>query len=68
MGAPPEAIASRVVERVRPGSIVLLHPWYDSGATSRTAVPMIVEELRDRGYHFVTVSELLSAKYTSSQM
>ena len=53
-----ERITRHVLERVRPGSIILLHPWYRSREASRRAVPAIVEGLRARGYRLVTVSEL----------
>ncbi|MEU0543855.1 polysaccharide deacetylase family protein [Nocardia sp. NPDC005978] len=53
-------IVSETVERVRPGSIVLLHTMYESGAASRAAIGPIVAELRARGYEFVTVAQLLA--------
>jgi peptidoglycan/xylan/chitin deacetylase (PgdA/CDA1 family) len=53
-------IAAHVLERVRPGSIVLLHVMYDSRAASRAALPLILDGLRQRGYRPVTVSELLA--------
>ena len=59
VAATAEGIASHVVERVRPGSIILLHVWYSSRATSRAAVPLIVDRLHAKGYRFVTVGELL---------
>lgn len=55
-------ITEHVVERVRPGSIVLLHVMYDSRAESRKALPWIIDRLRERGYTFVTVSELLRSR------
>ncbi|NPV91668.1 MAG: polysaccharide deacetylase family protein [Firmicutes bacterium] len=61
----PEVAASsdRIVEYVkanaRPGSIILLHVMSDSRAESLRAVPGIVSALRQDGYRFVTVSELL---------
>lgn len=55
-----EAMAAHVLERTRPGSIILLHlmvsPYREE---SLRAVPLIVEGLRAQGYEFVTVSELL---------
>jgi peptidoglycan/xylan/chitin deacetylase (PgdA/CDA1 family) len=57
-----EAIAAHVLERVRPGSIVLLHVMYPSREASRRAVPLIVGGLRARGYRFVTVQELEAAR------
>lgn len=47
-----------VVGRVRPGSIVLFHA-NGRGWHTAQAIPMIVGELRAKGYSFVTVTELL---------
>lgn len=55
-----ERIAAHVLERARPGSIILLHVMVRSRAASRRAVPAIVAGLRARGYRFVTVSELMA--------
>ena len=52
------ATVAFVLERTRPGSIVLLHAL--GVRASRTALPGIVWGLRSRGYRFVTVSELLA--------
>jgi peptidoglycan/xylan/chitin deacetylase (PgdA/CDA1 family) len=60
VAASASGIASHVAERVRPGSIVLLHVWHGTRQTSRAAVPMIIDALQARGYRFVTVGELLS--------
>lgn len=51
-----EKIVDLVVTRVKPGSIILLH---NGGANLEKALPIIIEQLRTRGYRFVTVSELL---------
>ena len=53
-------IVRHVVSRVRPGSIILLHPWYTSGAATRAAVPVLIDSLRARGYRITTVSDLLA--------
>src|SRR5687768_11379448 len=55
-------LVSHVIENVRPGSIVLLHPWYNGRERTRAAVPLIVRSLRQRGYEFVTVNELLKLR------
>lgn len=55
-------IAAHVTERARPGSIVLLHVMYGSRQASRDALPMIISELKRRGFEFVTVSELLALR------
>ncbi|WP_246227154.1 polysaccharide deacetylase family protein [Propioniciclava coleopterorum] len=60
-GGPPQPasdIAERVLAQVRPGSIVLLHPWNGRAATQE-ATGEVIDELRRRGYRFVTVSELI---------
>jgi len=68
---PPEDLAvaghtDRIVEFVlanaRPGSIILLHPWYHGREPTRAAIAPIIAGLRERGYEFVTVSELLALR------
>jgi peptidoglycan/xylan/chitin deacetylase (PgdA/CDA1 family) len=49
-----------VLDEARPGSIILLHPWYPSRATTRQALPGIIRGLRAKGYELVTVPELLA--------
>lgn len=58
----PESIVAHVDERVQPGSIVLLHVWPESRAASREALPTLVSKLKEQGYAFVTVSELLALR------
>jgi peptidoglycan/xylan/chitin deacetylase (PgdA/CDA1 family) len=48
-------IAERVLQGVQPGSVVILH---DPMPQTLDALPQIVRGLRDRGYRFVTMSEL----------
>lgn len=58
----PQTAAEIVQEtrtRVRPGSIILLHVMYPNRLESLRAVPGIIESLRNEGYRFATVSELL---------
>jgi len=57
--ASPQAFAAIILARVRPGSIVVLHPMYRSGQVTRDALPLILEGLKARGYRAITVSELL---------
>jgi peptidoglycan/xylan/chitin deacetylase (PgdA/CDA1 family) len=59
-----DKIVRRILDRSRNGSIVILH---DSGTTERVdrsqtldAVATVVPRLRDRGYRFCTLSELLA--------
>ncbi|WP_062999653.1 polysaccharide deacetylase family protein [Nocardia jinanensis] len=52
-------MVAAAVDQVRPGSIILLHTMYASGAASRAAIGPIAAKLHAQGYRFVTVSELL---------
>lgn len=55
-----ETMAKYALDRVRPGSIIILRPFCDKKcAPSRAALPAIIAGLKARGYRFVTVSELL---------
>ena len=55
-----ERMALHVIDRARAGSIILLHTMYTSREQSRQALPLIIEGLREKGYEFVTLQELLS--------
>lgn len=61
VAADPDRIRAHVLERVRPGSIILLHPFFEARRPTLEALPGLIEELRVRGYRPVTVSELLDA-------
>ena len=61
VAADDEKIVAYILDRVRPGSIVLLHVMYRSREESRQALPGVIRGLKAQGYRFVTVSELLAA-------
>ena len=52
---PPEQICDRIVEQIRPGSIVR---FQSSALNTPTALESLLEILQDEEYVFVTVSEL----------
>lgn len=62
----PREIVSNVVNKIKPGSIILLH---DSGdlisfrggnrASTVKALPEIIDKLRAQGYEFVTVEQMI---------
>ena len=56
------SIVAHVGERVRPGSIILLHIWFPANRASLSAVPGLIDEVGKKGFRFVTVSELLQEK------
>ena len=49
-------VADKVLKKVKENDIILLHDWYD---TTVEAAFQIVDELKGKGYLFVTVEELL---------
>lgn len=53
------AIYDRVVTNARPGSIVIMHDGGGDRSETVAALPAIIRNLKSRGYHLVTVSELL---------
>jgi peptidoglycan/xylan/chitin deacetylase (PgdA/CDA1 family) len=57
-GAP--AIARTVLERARPGSIVLMHDGGGDRSQTAEALPAVVEGLLDRGYRFARVEEMVN--------
>lgn len=54
---PPETIVQRVLSRVQPGAIVLMHPT----APTLAALPVILDRLLSEGWRVVPVGELLAA-------
>lgn len=52
-------IAGRVLSKAKDGSVVLMHDVYSS---TSNALKIIIPELKERGYTFVTVSELFYYK------
>lgn len=53
-----EAIINRVLTRAHPGDIILMHAS-DTCKQTVQALPSIIQGLQEKGYRFVTVSELL---------
>lgn len=53
-----QTIVDRVVKKAHPGDIVLLHAS-DSVKQTHEALPIIIDELRKKGYEFVAVTDLL---------
>jgi len=52
-----DQLVDATIDATRPGSIILLHPWYGRTQTQEAIGP-IIDGLRQRGYRFVTVSEM----------
>ena len=55
-----ELLTSRVMESVRPGSIILFHDGGQDKPGTIQTTDLVIGRLREQGYRFVTVSELLA--------
>jgi peptidoglycan/xylan/chitin deacetylase (PgdA/CDA1 family) len=56
--------ARYVLRNVRPGSIIVLHDYGARGERTASALATILPELHRRGFHVVTLSELLDRQST----
>ena len=56
-----EQIISHVLDRVQSGDIILMHDYQSDGCSTVEALRTIIPTLIERGFHFVTVSELLGS-------
>lgn len=54
-----EKIVNYVVDNVKPGSIILLHPMYDEKGNTINVIKGVIEGLKAKGYTFKTINELL---------
>ena len=54
-----QQIEQEALNLTKPGSIILLHPMYQSRDQTRQALKPIIVNVKERGYRFVTVSALL---------
>jgi peptidoglycan/xylan/chitin deacetylase (PgdA/CDA1 family) len=57
-----DEIVRLVMERVRPGAIVLLHDGGGNRTQTVCALPKIIRDLRGRDYRFVTTSKALKKR------
>ncbi len=57
---PADELVRRVVGNVEPGAIVLMH--VGSQTNEPDALPRIIRELKDKGYRFATLAELLGTE------
>ncbi len=64
-----QAIVDNVLNNVQSGSIIVMHMnGYPNDPKTSDALPEIVTTLKQRGYTFVTVNELLSQSLTSVKL
>ncbi|SHK23841.1 polysaccharide deacetylase family protein [Desulforamulus aeronauticus] len=61
----PEKMANRVLEKVQPGYIILLHDGRLNRSKTVQALPLLLKGLQDRGFRVVSLSDLLSMQNTN---
>jgi len=54
-----DVIVERVMKRLKPGGIILMHAS-DTPVQTAEALPILLEKIKAQGYEFVTVGQLLS--------
>nr|WP_324633318.1 polysaccharide deacetylase family protein [Phormidium sp. CCY1219] len=62
-----QTLINNVLTTARPGGIVLMHDGGGDRSTTVKALPTIIAELRNQGYRFVTLTELLEIYDTQQQ-
>ena len=56
---PPQKIAQNVIKSIKSGDIILMHDYIGHNAPTAEALERIIPRLIERGFNFVTVSELI---------
>jgi peptidoglycan-N-acetylglucosamine deacetylase len=63
---PPDRVRDRVLARLHPGAVIVLH----AGQTWHAGVPRLaslIEQIRERGYEFVSLARMLDAAGLSAE-
>ena len=55
----PESIANSVINEIKGGDIILMHDYISGKSPTPEALEAIIPMLLERGFEFVTISELL---------
>lgn len=60
------SIAQRILRQASPGGIALMHDGGGNRGSTVAALPRIIDTLRERGYRFVTVPQLLALRHVEA--
>ncbi|MEA1962547.1 MAG: polysaccharide deacetylase family protein [Bacillota bacterium] len=58
-GKTASSIANHIVQNIQPGQIIILHDGCPNSMQTASAVSMILDQLTEDGYQFLTMTELL---------
>ncbi len=53
----PEAVVSNVIQFVRPGSIIIFHDSVKAQKNLKSALPVVIKKLKQKGYQFTLLPE-----------
>ncbi len=59
---PANKISDYVLENTESGNIILMHDYHSHGCSTAQALRLFLPKLIERGFHFVTVSELIGSE------
>ena len=62
-----EGMRSYVQREVEAGGIILLHVMYESNGEARAALPLIISDLQNAGYSFVSLQQHLHYRFACNQ-
>ncbi len=61
-----DAVVSNVMNNVRPGSIIIFHDSYKARKNLYAALPVVIRELKTKGYRFGALSDAMNRSKDSS--
>ena len=64
----PQVLRDRILREASAGGIVLMHDGGGNRAKTVQALPLVIAELKKRGYKFVTVSELMEMQEKDKEL
>lgn len=56
----PEKISNNVLKAIKSGDIILMHDFIGRNSPTPAALELMIPKLQEKGYNFVTVSELIA--------
>ncbi len=63
---PSNEIVKTVLAQLKGGDIILMHDYVSGGNTTCEALRMMIPEILERGYEFVTVSEMINGDHAKA--
>lgn len=57
-----DKITDNIYKNIKSGSIILFHDYISNGSPTPEAIDIIIPQLQEKGYNFVTIGQLLESK------